>query len=265
MMKTAELAGKRALVTGSTSGIGLAVAQALARAGARVMLHGSRPAAEAEALRAALAAETGTEPGYLSANLADGAAARGLVEATLAAFGGLDILVNNAGIQHVAAVDAFPDENWAQMLAINVSAVFHTTKAALPGMKAQGWGRIINIASAHGLVASPFKAPYTATKHAVVGFSKAVALEVAEQGITCNALCPGYVRTPLVEKQVVDQARVHNLPEDRVIREVILAAQPTRQFIEADEVAAFAVFLCSEAARSVTGSAQLIDGGWTAR
>jgi len=173
--------------------------------------------------------------------------------------------VNNAGIQHVAAVDAFPDENWAQMLAINVSAVFHTTKVALPGMKAQGWGRIINIASAHGLVASPFKAPYTATKHAVVGFSKAVALEVAEQGITCNALCPGYVRTPLVEKQVVDQARVHNLPEDRVIREVILAAQPTRQFIEADEVAAFAVFLCSEAARSVTGSAQLIDGGWTAR
>ena len=265
MMKTAELAGKRALVTGSTSGIGLAVAQALARAGARVMLHGSRPAAEAEALRAALAAETGTEPGYLSANLAEASAARGLVEATLEAFGGLDILVNNAGIQHVAAVDAFPDENWAQMLAINVSAVFHTTKAALPGMKAQGWGRIINIASAHGLVASPFKAPYTATKHAVVGFSKAVALEVAEQGITCNALCPGYVRTPLVEKQVVDQARVHNLPEDRVIREVILAAQPTRQFIEADEVAAFAVFLCSEAARSVTGSAQLIDGGWTAR
>lgn len=265
MIKTEELAGRRALVTGSTSGIGLAVAQALARAGARVMLHGSRSAAEAEALRAALAAETGTEPGYLSANLADAAAARGLVEATVAAFGGLDILVNNAGIQHVAAVDAFPDENWAQMLAINVSAVFHTTKAALPGMKAQGWGRIINIASAHGLVASPFKAPYTATKHAVVGFSKAVALEVAEQGITCNALCPGYVRTPLVEKQVVDQARVHNLPEDRVIREVILAAQPTKRFIEADEVAAFAVFLCSEAARSVTGSAQLIDGGWTAR
>lgn len=264
-MKTAELAGKRALVTGSTSGIGLAVAQALARAGARVMLHGSRPAADAEALRAALAAETGTAPGYLSANLAEASAARGLVEATLEAFGGLDILVNNAGIQHVAAVDAFPDENWAQMLAINVSAVFHTTKAALPGMKAQGWGRIVNIASAHGLVASPFKAPYTATKHAVVGFSKAVALEVAEQGITCNALCPGYVRTPLVDKQVVDQAKVHNLPEERVIREVILAAQPTKRFIEADEVAAFAVFLCSEAARSVTGSAQLIDGGWTAR
>jgi len=162
-------------------------------------------------------------------------------------------------------VDAFPDDTWDQLIAINLSSVFHTTKAALPSMKARGWGRIVNIASAHGVVASPFKAPYTASKHAVVGFSKAVALEVAEQGITCNALCPGYVRTPLVEKQVVDQAKVHNLPEDRVIREVILAAQPTKQFVEADEVAAFTVFLCSDAARSVTGSVQLIDGGWTAR
>jgi 3-hydroxybutyrate dehydrogenase len=259
------LAGKTALVTGSTSGIGLAVARALAKAGAKVMLNGSRPAAEAEALRAELAAEAGVEVGYTPANLADPASARGLVEATIAAFGGLDILINNAGIQHVAAVDAFPDEIWDQLMAINVSAVFHTTKAALPGMKEQGWGRIVNIASAHGVVASPFKAPYTASKHAVVGFSKAVALEVAEQGITCNALCPGYVRTPLIEKQVVDQAVVHNLPEDRVIREVILAAQPTKQFVEADEVAAFAVFLCSDAAKSVTGSVQLIDGGWTAR
>lgn len=261
----AVLAGRRALVTGSTSGIGLAVARALAQAGARVMLNGSRVAADAESVRAALAAETGVEIGYTLANLADPASARGLVEATIAAFGGVDILINNAGIQHVAAVDAFPDDTWDQLLAINLSSVFHTTKAALPGMKAQGWGRIVNIASAHGLVASPFKAPYTASKHAVVGFSKAVALEVAEQGITCNALCPGYVRTPLVEKQVVDQAKVHNLPEERVIREVILAAQPTRQFVEAEEVAAYAVFLCSDAAKSVTGSAPLIDGGWTAR
>ncbi len=261
----AVLAGKRALVTGSTSGIGLAVARALAQAGAKVMLNGSRGAVDAESVRAALAAETGVEIGYTPANLAVPASARALVEATIDAFGGLDILVNNAGIQHVAAVDAFPDDTWDQLLAINLSSVFHTTKAALPGMKAQGWGRIVNIASAHGLVASPFKAPYTASKHAVVGFSKAVALEVAEQGITCNALCPGYVRTPLVEKQVVDQAKVHNLPEERVIREVILAAQPTKQFVEAEEVAAYAVFLCSDAAKSVTGSAPLIDGGWTAR
>ncbi len=259
------LAGKRALVTGSTSGIGLAVARALAAAGAKVMLNGSRTAADAEPLRAALAAETGVDIGYTAANLALPAAARELVEATIAAFGGVDILVNNAGIQHVAAVDAFPDETWDQLLALNLSSVFHTTKAALPGMKERGWGRIVNIASAHGVIASPFKAPYTASKHAVVGFSKAVALEVAEQGITCNALCPGYVRTPLIEKQVADQARVHNMPEDRVIREVILAAQPTKQFVEADEVAAYALFLCSDAGRSVTGSAQLIDGGWTAR
>ncbi len=259
------LAGRTALVTGSTSGIGLAVARALAKAGARVMLNGSRTAEDAEALRAELAASAGVEVGYTQANLAQGASARALVEATIAAFGSVDILVNNAGIQHVAAVDAFPDDTWDQLIALNLSSVFHTTKAALPSMKARGWGRIVNIASAHGVVASPFKAPYTASKHAVVGFSKAVALEVAEQGITCNALCPGYVRTPLVEKQVADQAKVHNLPEDRVIREVILAAQPTRQFVEADEVAAFTLFLCSDAARSITGSAQLIDGAWTAR
>ena len=191
------LTGRTALVTGSTSGIGLAIARALAQAGAKVMLNGSRPAAEAEALRAALAEETGAEIGYTAADLTDGAGARGLVEATLAAFGQLDILVNNAGMQHVAAVDVFPDEKWDALIALNLSSVFHTTKAALPAMKARGWGRIVNIASAHGLVASPYKSAYTASKHAVVGFTKAVALEVAEEGITCNALCPGYVRTQI--------------------------------------------------------------------
>ena len=259
------LSGKVALVTGSTSGIGLAVARALARNGAAVMLNGSRPAAEAEGLRVAMAAEFGVKVAYTSADLADAASVRALAAAAEKQLGVVDILVNNAGIQHVAAVDEFPEEKWDQLIAINLSSVFHATKAVLPGMKARNWGRIVNIASAHGLVASPFKAPYTASKHAVVGFSKAVALEVAEQGITCNALCPGYVRTPLIEKQVADQARVHNMPEDRVIREVILAAQPTKQFVEADEVAAYALFLCSDAGRSVTGSAQLIDGGWTAR
>ncbi len=260
-----KLAGKIALVTGSTSGIGWAVAQALADEGAQVMLHGSRGAGEAEPLRASLAARCGGEVGYAAANLADPASARDLVAHTLARFGQLDILVNNAGMQHVAAIDEFPDETWDQLIALNLSSVFHTTKAALPGMKARGWGRIINIASAHGVVASPFKAPYTASKHAVVGFSKAVALEVAELGITCNAVCPGYVRTPLIEKQVADQAKVHNLPEDRVIREVILAAQPTKQFVEAEEVGALVAFLCSGAGRSITGAALLMDGGWTAR
>lgn len=259
------LEGKVALVTGSTSGIGLAVARALARAGAKVMLNGSRPATEAETLRASLEAESGQTVRYTAADMADPASVRGLVAATEAAFGSLDILVNNAGIQHVAPVDEFPDEMWDQLLAINLSSVFHATKAALPGMKARNWGRIVNIASAHGLVASPFKAPYTASKHAVVGFSKAVALEVAETGITCNAVCPGYVRTPLVEKQVADQAKVHNMSEEQVIRDVILAAQPNKRFLEADELAEFVRFLCSPAAAGMTGSALSMDGGWTAR
>lgn len=259
------LKGKTALVTGSTSGIGLGIAKALARQGANIVLNGFGDVDGPRTEVLAAGQGHGVRVQHHGADMSRAGDIEDMMKFSAAQFGRVDILVNNAGIQHVAAVDAFPDENWAQMLAINVSAVFHTTKAALPGMKAQGWGRIVNIASAHGLVASPFKAPYTATKHAVVGFSKAVALEVAEQGITCNALCPGYVRTPLVDKQVVDQAKVHNLPEERVIREVILAAQPTKRFIEADEVAAFAVFLCSEAARSVTGSAQLIDGAWTAR
>lgn len=259
------LKGKVALVTGSTSGIGLAVARALARSGAAVMLNGSRPSSEAESLRAGLAAEFGVPVAYTAADMGDPASVRTLVAQTEKQLGAVAVLVNNAGIQHVSPVDEFPDEKWDQLLAINLSSVFHTTKAVLPGMKAAGWGRIVNIASAHGLVASPFKAPYTASKHAVVGFSKAVALEVAESGITCNAVCPGYVRTPLVEKQVVDQARVHNLPEEQVIRDVILAAQPNKRFLEADELAEFVLFLCSPAGAGMTGAALAMDGGWTAR
>ncbi|MGE4449452.1 MAG: 3-hydroxybutyrate dehydrogenase [Azospira sp.] len=259
------LSGKIALVTGSTSGIGLAVARALARNGAAVMLNGSRPAAEAEGLRVAMAAEFGVKVAYTSADLADAASVRALAAAAEKQLGAVDILVNNAGIQHVAAVDEFPEEKWDQLIAINLSSVFHATKAVLPGMKARNWGRIVNIASAHGLVASPFKAPYTASKHAVVGFSKAVALEVAETGITCNAVCPGYVRTPLVEKQVAAQAKVHNLPEDQVIRDVILAAQPNKRFLEADDLAEFVLFLCSPAGAGMTGAALPMDGAWTAR
>lgn len=259
------LNGKVALVTGSTSGIGLAVARALARNGAAVMLNGSRPAAEAEGLRAAMAAEFGVKVAYTSADLADAASVRALAAAAEKQLGAVDILVNNAGIQHVAAVDEFPEEKWDQLIAINLSSVFHATKAVLPGMKARNWGRIVNIASAHGLVASPFKAPYTASKHAVVGLSKAVALEVAETGITCNAVCPGYVRTPLVEKQVAAQAKVHNLPEDQVIRDVILAAQPNKHFLEADDLAEFVLFLCSPAGAGMTGAALPMDGAWTAR
>lgn len=259
------LKGRSAFVTGSTSGIGLAIARALAAQGANLMLHGSRPAGEAEALRAGIAAATGVTVAYTAADVADPSAIRALVRACEQHFGQLDILVNNAGIQHVSAIDAFPDDQWDAMVAINLSSVFHATKAALPGMKARNWGRIINIASAHGLVASPFKAPYVATKHAVVGFSKAVALEVADTGITVNALCPGYVRTPLVDRQIKDQAKVHGMAEAQVIRDVILAAQPNKRFIGADEIAQFVVFLCSPAAQGITGAALSMDGGWTAR
>lgn len=259
------LKGKAALVTGSTSGIGLAIARALAQQGAAVMLHGSRSAAEAEVLRATLARETGATLAYTAADAADPAAVRALVQATEKQLGRLDILVNNAGIQHVDPIDAFPEDAWDALLAINLSAMFHATKAALPGMKARDWGRIVNIASAHGLVASPFKAPYVATKHAMVGFSKAVALEVAETGITVNALCPGYVHTPLVDHQIKDQAKAHHMAEAQVVRDVILAAQPSKRFIGADEIGQFVVFLCSAAAQGITGAALPMDGGWTAR
>jgi 3-hydroxybutyrate dehydrogenase len=186
------------------------------------------------------------------------------IEAMMKRVGAVDVLVNNAGIQHVAPVDEFPPEKWDAIIAINLSATFHATRLALPGMKARGWGRIINISSAHGLVASPFKAPYVAAKHGVAGFTKAVALEVAQQGITSNAICPGYVLTPLVQAQIPDQARTHGMSEDEVVQKVMLSEQPTRRFIEIDEVASLAAYLASDAARSITGAMMTIDGGWTA-
>lgn len=260
-LSATPLAGRKALVTGSTSGIGLAIATAFAEAGADVVLNGfgdPQPAIDA-------ASAHGTKVHFLPADLADGAAAQALVAGAQAAMGGLDILVNNAGIQHVAAVDEFPDAKWDAILAINLSSNFHTMKAAIPMMKEHGWGRIINVASAHGLVASPFKSAYVAAKHGVLGLTKSVALELAERPITVNAICPGFVNTPLVAGQIADQARANNMTEDRVVREIILASQPSKRFVEPEEVAALAVFLASDAAANMTGAALSMDGGWTAR
>ncbi|HEX3697644.1 MAG TPA: 3-hydroxybutyrate dehydrogenase [Polyangia bacterium] len=257
--------GKSALVTGSTSGIGLGIARALAARGCNVMLNGFGPPDEIAALRAELTREYGVTVGYSPADLARPTEIAELIAETTQILGGLDILVNNAGIQHVAPVEEFPPDKWDAIIAINLSAAFHTIRAALPAMKKKHWGRIINIASAHGLVASPYKAAYVAAKHGVVGLTKTVALETAGQGITCNAVCPGYVLTPLVEKQINDQAEVHHIPREEVIAKVILERQPSRQFVRIEEVAALTVFLCGDDAASITGSVQSIDGGWTAQ
>ncbi|WP_162528272.1 3-hydroxybutyrate dehydrogenase [Gemmobacter caeruleus] len=254
------LAGKTAIVTGSNSGIGLGVAIELAKAGAAVVINSFTDREEDHALAAQIAAETGAPVRYIAADMSKGDDCRALVEKA----GGCDILVNNAGIQYVAAVDEFPVEKWNAILAINLSSAFHTTAAALPGMKAKGWGRIVNIASAHGLTASPFKSAYVAAKHGVVGLTKTVALEVAGQGITCNAICPGYVLTPLVEAQIPDQMKVHNMDRDTVIREVMLQRQPSRQFATVEQMGGTAVFLCSDAAAQITGTTISVDGGWTA-
>ena len=255
--------GKNAIVTGSTSGIGLGIAEALAAAGTNVMLNGFGDAAEIEATRARLA-EHGVEVGYHPADMTKPDEIGGLVEATNAQFGSVDVVVNNAGIQHVAPVEEFPTAKWDAILAINLTSAFHTTRLVLPGMKERRWGRIINVASAHGLVASPFKSAYVAAKHGMLGLTKTVALEAAEHGVTCNAICPGYVLTPLVEKQIPDTAKARGISEDAVVRDVILAAQATKEFVTVEQLGAFAVFLCSDAAAQITGAALPVDGGFTA-
>jgi 3-hydroxybutyrate dehydrogenase len=256
---------KTALVTGSTSGIGLGIAGALAAAGHNVMLNGFGDAGAIESLRSRLAADHGVDVRHDGADMAQPAAIAAMMERAIAAFGAVDILVNNAGIQHVAAVDEFPPEKWDAIIAINLSSAFHTTRFALPAMKARGWGRIVNVASAHALIASPFKSAYVAAKHGLAGFTKSVALEVATQGITVNAICPGYVKTPLVEAQIPAQARTRGISEEDVVQKIMLAGQPTRRFIGIDEVAALAAFLASDAAKSITGAMLSIDGGWTAQ
>jgi 3-hydroxybutyrate dehydrogenase len=260
-----ELTGRSALVTGSTSGIGLGIATALAQAGANITLNGFGDPQEIERIRAGLAERTGVVVRYSGADVGNGEEAIALVRAAEAAHGAIDILVNNAGIQFVAPIEQFPPAKWETILAINLSHAYYTIHAALPGMRRRGFGRIVNLASAHGLVASPYKAAYVAAKHGMVGLTKVVALETAEANITCNAICPGFVRTPLVEGQIDEQAKAHGLPRERVIKEVILASQPSQRFVEVEEVAVLAVFLCSDAARSITGAALPVDGAWTAR
>ena len=259
------LKGKSAIVTGSTSGIGLGIARALAAEGCNVMLNGFGDAPQIEKLRAALAVEHKVTVLYSSADMSRPLEVAAMVDQVARRFGSVDVLVNNAGVQHVAPVEEFPVEKWDQILAINLSSAFHAIRIALPGMRSRNWGRIINIASAHGLVASPFKSAYVAAKHGLVGLTRTVALETAGKGITCNAICPGYVLTPLVEKQIEDQAKVHGMPREDVISKVILERQPSKEFVKVEEVAALAVFLAGDAAASITGSAYSIDGGWTAQ
>ena len=258
------LKNKVALVTGSTSGIGLAIARAFAEQGANVVINGFGEAAAIEKERAAIEADFGVRALYSGADMSKGAEIAGMVETAIHELGSVDILVNNAGIQFVSPIEEFPVEKWDQIIAINLSAAFHATRAALPGMKARKWGRIINTASAHALVASPFKSAYVAAKHGIAGLTKTVALEAATHGVTCNAICPGYVWTPLVEKQIPDTMAARGLTREQVINDVLLTAQPTKAFVTVDEIAAYAVFLASDAAKSITGALLTIDGGWTA-
>ena len=258
------LKDRTALVTGSTSGIGLAYARALAAEGANVVINGFGEADAIEKERAGIEKDFNVKARYSAANMMKPDEITAMVAQAETEFGAVDILVNNAGIQHVAPVDEFPIEKWDQIIAINLSSAFHATRAALPKMKAKGWGRIINTASAHAFVASPFKSAYVSAKHGIAGFTKTVALEVATNGITVNAIAPGYVWTPLVEKQIPDTMKARNMTKEQVINDVLLLAQPTKEFVTVEQVAALAVFLCTDAAKSITGATLPMDGGWTA-
>ena len=256
---------KSAVITGSTSGIGKGVADALAASGVNIVLNGFGDTDAIEAQRADLEEKYGITAVYNGADMTKANEIRAMMATAAETFGSVDIVVNNAGIQHVSPIDEFPTEKWDAIIAINLTSAFHTTAAALPIMRKTGWGRVVNIASAHGLVASPFKSAYVAAKHGILGLTKTTALETAQDGITCNAICPGYVRTPLVEAQIPDTAKARGITEEEVVRDVILSAQPTKSFVGLEELGALTVFLCSDAAKSFTGASLPVDGGWTAK
>ncbi|HZZ66992.1 MAG TPA: 3-hydroxybutyrate dehydrogenase [Phenylobacterium sp.] len=258
------LQSKTAVVTGSTSGIGLAIARAMAAEGANVLINGFGKPEEIEAARAAIESEFGGKAVHSPADMTKPAEIAGMIALAESTFGSVDVLVNNAGIQFVSPVEEFPIEKWDQILAINLSSAFHAIRAAVPGMKQRGWGRIISTASAHSLVASPFKSAYVAAKHGIAGLTKTVALELATHGVTVNCISPGYVWTPLVENQIPDTMKARGLTREQVINEVLLDTQPTKQFVTVDQVAAIAVFLCGESAKQITGANLSVDGGWTA-
>ena len=258
------LKSRNAVVTGSTSGIGLAIARALAREGANVVINGFGKPEDIEKERAAIEADFGVTACYSPADMTQGDQIAAMIADAQSALGSVDILVNNAGIQFVSPVEDFPVEKWDQIIAINMSAAFHAMRAAVPGMKKRGWGRIVSTASAHSKVASPFKSAYVTAKHGLMGLTKTVALETATHGVTVNCISPGYVWTPLVESQIPDTMKARGLTREQVINDVLLQAQPTKQFVTSDEVAAFVVFLCSDAAKQITGANLSIDGGWTA-
>jgi 3-hydroxybutyrate dehydrogenase len=258
------LKGKSAVVTGSTSGIGLAIARALAKEGVNVTINGFGAAADIEKERAGIEAEFGVKAAYSAADMTKPAEIADMIKTAEKAFGSVDILVNNAGIQFVSPVEDFPVEKWDQIIAINLSAAFHATRAVVPGMKTRKWGRIISTASAHSLVASPFKSAYVTAKHGIAGFTKTIALETATFGVTVNCISPGYVWTPLVEKQIPDTMKARGLTKEQVIHDVLLEAQPTKEFVTVDQVASLALYLCSDAAAQITGANLSIDGGWTA-